>query len=262
MKYTVMTIAGSDSGGGAGIQADLKTILTHNLWGVSVITAITAQNTNEVKKIYRLPLDIIESQFDILIDDFNIKAIKTGMLLNSEIIKLISSKIKDLEIPIIIDPVLKSTTGTQLTENKFIESLCSDLIPYSTIITPNIYEAEIIIKDKISTHSDVESACKKIAQLGPKAVIIKGGHLNEEYSTIFDTLYYNKKFYYYKKIRIKRRFHGLGCTFSTSIACNLSKGYGIVDSVKLAQEYINTVIENSIKVAHGLIPANQKFIWI
>ncbi|MHA1696954.1 MAG: bifunctional hydroxymethylpyrimidine kinase/phosphomethylpyrimidine kinase [Candidatus Helarchaeota archaeon] len=260
MKYTVMSIAGSDSGSGAGIQADLKTIMMHDLWGVCVITSITAQNTKKIKKIYRLPLDIIESQLDALLEDYDIRTIKIGMLLSPEIIELVSNKIKNLGIDIIIDPVMRSTSGTDLIKGDYVSTLCKSLIPYSTMITPNIEEAKILSQIEISNQSDVKEACKKIIELGTKSVIIKGGHINPSISEVFDTLYYSKKFYYFKKKRVKGNFHGLGCTFSSSIACNIAKGYDIVSSVKLSEVFIENVINNSIKIAHGLIPVNQKYI--
>ena len=254
-----MTIAGSDSGGGAGIQADLKTILMHDdCWGICVITAITAQNTQKVKKIFRLPLDIIENQFDTLIEDFDVHAIKTGMLLNSEIIDLISSKINLLQTPLIIDPVMRSTTGTNLSEGDFLESLIGKLIPISTIITPNINEAEILSNISINNHDNVEDACRIIKKLGTKAVLIKGGHLNEKKSDVFDTFYYKEKFYYFKKKRITGNFHGIGCTFSTAIACNLAKDIDIVESVKNSETFIEKVILSSKRFSRGLIPVNQK----
>ena len=260
MKYTVLTIAGSDSGCGAGVQADLKTIQMHDLWGVCVITNITAQNTKEIRKIYRLPLDIIESQFDVLFDDFNIKSIKIGMLHSVEIAELISKKIEGLKIPIVLDPIIKSSTGTLLIENNFLDVLIHKLIPLTTIITPNIKEAEQLSGLNITNQQEIEEACKKIVQYGTKAVIIKGGHLNEDLPFVFDTLYYNKKFYYFKKRRVKKRFHGLGCTFSSSIACNLIKHFDLIEAVKNSEKFMEKVISNSIKITSGLIPVNQKII--
>ncbi|MBD3229685.1 MAG: bifunctional hydroxymethylpyrimidine kinase/phosphomethylpyrimidine kinase [Candidatus Lokiarchaeota archaeon] len=254
----VMTIAGSDSGAGAGIQADLKTIMSNNLYGVSVITAITAQNTLEVKKIYRLPLDIIKSQLDVLLSDFEIGAIKTGMLYSSEIIEIVVNKINSRNIPVVVDPVLRSSTGKSLVEGEFLKSIKEKLIPQTTIITPNLFEAEQLSGVSIITQNDIKDAGEKIIEMGVKAVLIKGGHFNIDKPYVFDTLLYDDKSYFYKKDRIKGEFHGIGCTFSSSIACNLAKGYDILEAIKLSEDYIEKVINNSFKITKGLIPINQK----
>lgn len=255
----VMSIAGSDSGAGAGIQADLKTILVHDLWGVSVITTITAQNTKEINKIYQLPLDIIEGQLDALISDFPIHVIKIGMLYSTEIIEVIFNKLKNLKIPIVLDPILKSTTGKDLITGNYLDVLKNRLIPISSIITPNIMEAEKLSNTHICDLNDVKNACKIIKGIGSDAVLVKGGHLNEEEEEIFDTLYYQGKFYFFRKMRIIGNYHGIGCTFSSSIACNLASGNDLVDSVKLSETYIENVIANSNRVTKGLIPVNQKY---
>lgn len=237
MKMIALTIAGSDSGGGAGIQADLKTFAMQGVHGLSIILALTAQNTREVKSIYELPERFIEEQFRALHDDFEIKAAKTGMLYSEKIIKAVVKNISDY--PLVVDPVIIAESGAPLLKENAINVLKKKLLPKALITTPNIFEAEKLSGIKIESEENMKAACKKIAEFDC-SVVVKGGHLNAR-----DILYHNGRFYEFEGRKIEARFHGAGCSFSASIAANLAKGYELVKAVKNAKEFITKALENA-----------------
>jgi len=220
----VLTIAGSDSSGGAGIQADLKTFSAHGVFGMSVITAVTAQNTQGVFGVQDISVDMIEKQIDAIFDDIKVDALKIGMVSQIETIKAIAGKLRQY-IPenVVIDPVMISKSGYDLLASEAKETLISELLPLATIATPNIPEAEVICGMSIKSLGDMKDAAMKIYSLGAKNVLIKGGHMEDEAT---DVLYDGKEFKYFTTERINtKNTHGTGCTLSSAIASNLAKGY-------------------------------------
>jgi len=244
-----LTIAGSDSGGGAGIQADLKTFSALGVHGSSVITAVTAQNTKEVTAVHNIPLDIIEKQIDAVLSDIGADAVKIGMLSNSEIIITISKKLKNYNVKnIVLDPVMVAASGAKLLENSAIESLKKELIPLASIITPNIPEAEVLVNKKIKTIDDVKNAAKEILKLGCRAVLMKGGHLDINNNQVIDIFYDGKHFIEIKNRKINKTGHGTGCTLSSAIAANIAKGFELKEAVKNAVNYVHNALEKGFKV--------------
>ena len=256
---SVLTIAGSDSCGGAGIQADLKTFLSIGVYGSSVITSITAQNTTKVKNVYNLPLSIIEDQFESVMEDLFIKNIKIGMLSSIDIVVTVEKLISKYPLEnIVLDPVMVSESGCILLENNAISTLKKILIPKVNIITPNIKEAEVLSGININSINDVKNAAFEISKLGPRYIIIKGGHLKGE-----DLLYDSKeniyKIYHGKYINnSKFGYHGTGCTYSSALLSYLELEKSIEDSCKLAKKFVLDGIINAKKVGKGSIPVNQK----
>ena len=261
MKIPVsLTIAGSDSGGGAGIQADLKTFSALGTFGCSVITAVTAQNTTGVYGIHEVPIDIIESQIDAVINDLNPNVIKTGMLASIEVIKLISEKIRSSKTSnIVVDPVMIAKGGDKLIQDNAIGHLISELLPLSRVVTPNIPEAEVLSKIAINNVKDIESAAKIIHSMGPDFVVIKGGHSNDSKSN--DTIYDGDKFTTLEADRIPAsNTHGTGCTYASAIAAGLAKNYTVERSVEEAKSYVTQAIKNEPGLGNGHGPLNHFFM--
>jgi len=252
----VLTIAGSDSSGGAGIQADLKTFSAHGVFGMSVITAVTAQNTQGVFGVQDISVDMIEKQIDAIFDDIKVDALKIGMVSQIETIKAIAGKLRQY-IPenVVIDPVMISKSGYDLLASEAKETLISELLPLATIATPNIPEAEVISGMSIKSLGDMKDAAMKIYSLGAKNVLIKGGHMEDEAT---DVLYDGKEFKYFTTERINtKNTHGTGCTLSSAIASNLAKGYTVEESVANAKDYITTAIKHSLSIGKGVGPTNH-----
>jgi hydroxymethylpyrimidine/phosphomethylpyrimidine kinase len=257
MRYfgKALTIAGSDSGGGAGIQADLKTFQAFNVYGASVITAITAQNTYEIKTIHEIPSEIVGFQIDAVMEDIGADAVKTGMLFSQDIIEKVSEKIIFYNFKnLVVDPVMISKAKIRLLSSYAEESFIKHIIPLSLILTPNIYEAEVLSGISINDLLDVEKSAKLIYELGPKYVLIKGGHLEGNYST--DILYDGKEFHSFKTERvITDNTHGLGCTLSSAITANLASGKELIDAINISRKYIFTALkEASQKIGKGKGP--------
>ena len=253
-----LTIAGSDSGGGAGIQADLKTFTAHKVYGASVITSVTAQNTKGVIGIHDLPAVFVEKQIESVIGDIGFDSIKIGMLSNKEIIELVSKKISELNLEnIVLDTVMVATSGDKLLKDDSINALKTDLIPLVDIITPNIYEAELLTKLKISSLDDMKDAATHLIKLNCNYVLVKGGHLkNSDFS--IDILYDGNRFDEFKSKRIDtKNTHGTGCTYSSAIAANLAKGLNIQKSVENAKKYVTEAISNSFNIGKGNGPLNH-----
>jgi hydroxymethylpyrimidine/phosphomethylpyrimidine kinase len=255
----VCTIAGSDSGGGAGIQADLKAISANGGFGTSVITAITAQNTKEVVKAQQISIRLIKSQFDAIFSDFNISAIKTGMLANVSVINIVAELIKRYKCNnYVLDPVMISKSGYNLLEKEAIDALQNELFPLATLITPNIYEAQVLSNMEIVTLKDVEIAGNILLEKGVSAVLIKGGHLLSEKAT--DTLIMpNYTEYFPGKWIETKNTHGTGCTYSAAIATHLAKGMTLIDAVATSKEYISEAISNGLELGNGSGPTDHFF---
>ena len=252
----VLTIAGSDSGGGAGIQADLKTFCAHGVYGMSVIVAVTAQNTQKVIDVQDIDPDIIEKQIDAVFEDIGCDAVKIGMISRIESIKTVSKKLKKYKPKsIVLDPVMISKSGYPLINPNAVETLVHELIPLATVVTPNIPEAEKISGIKIKTIEDMKEAAEVIYKIGPKSVLVKGGHLVNDAT---DILYDGKDITYIKSERINtKNTHGTGCTLSSAIASNLALGMDIKEAVREAKKYITTAIRHSLSIGKGVGPTNH-----
>lgn len=272
-----LTIAGSDSSGGAGIQTDLKAFNICEVFGTSVITCVTAQNTKGVQMIEPLSLEIITAQLESVLSDLRPTAIKTGILYSAEIIEIITNGLKTYQkstintgekqqFKLVVDPVMLATTGMALTSsaenlNKFINTLKSSLFPLATVITPNIPEAESILGWKIKTQDDMRRACEELYKFGSKYVLLKGGHLLNENETNNITseavdILYNGDFQIYKKSRHLKDVHGTGCTFAALITGYLSRGFDVPQAVKNAKEMITKCIQSSLIVGGGVEVVN------
>jgi len=252
----ILTIAGSDSGGGAGIQADLKTITVMGGFGMSVITALTAQNTIGVQGVHEVPIDFIEKQFDSVATDIGIDGAKTGMLATSKILQVVAKKIREYKIEkLVVDPVMTAKGGASLIENEARQSLKDELLPLALVVTPNISEAEILSEISISSIDDMKKAAEIIFGFGAKNVIIKGGHLSGD---AVDILYDGNTFHEFTSERINtKNTHGTGCTYSAAIATGLAKGESVFQAVKNAKEYITSAIRFSLSIGRGHGPTNH-----
>ncbi|RDY22788.1 bifunctional hydroxymethylpyrimidine kinase/phosphomethylpyrimidine kinase [Romboutsia maritimum] len=255
-KIPTLTIAGSDSSGGAGIQADLKTFSAIGTYGMSVITAITAQNTQGVFEVEELSKKIIRKQIEVVFEDITPKAVKIGMVSSPEIILEIVNSLKNYNLEyLVVDPVMISKSGYSLLRPQAKENLMKYLIPMAYIITPNIPEAEEITGMKVNNIDDMKIVGEKILELGPKYVLMKGGHLDGD---AIDVLIGEDIFEIYKSKRIDRKnTHGTGCTLSSAITSHLALGYGIKESIKLSKEYITQAIKYSFDIGHGVGPVQH-----
>ena len=254
---TALTIAGSDSSGGAGIQADIKSMSANGVFAMSVITAITAQNTIGVFGIEDISPEMIKSQIKVIFDDIKVDAVKIGMVSKIESIKAISEALKEIKDlpPIVLDPVMVSTSGYKLLSEDAKETLIKELFPLSTLITPNLPEVEEILGIKIEDLEDMKEASKKLKKLGTKYVLIKGGHLKNDAT---DLLFDGENFIYFKEQKINtNNTHGTGCTLSSAIAANLAKGMSIEEAVRESKEYITLAIKHGFKIGHGVGPTNH-----
>lgn len=249
-----LTIAGSDSGGGAGIQADLKTFAALGVYGMSAITAVTAQNTVGVSAVQPIDAEVVREQIRAVVSDIGVDAVKTGMLYTSEIIEAVADELKGIEAPVVIDPVMVAKSGSRLLKEDAEEALIKKMLPLATIVTPNLNEAARLAGMSIKNLDDAEEAARKIASLGPKAVVVKGGHLELDESV--DTLYYNGVVRRYVGKRVVGGTHGTGCTFASAIAAFLAKGYDIFSAVDEAKRFVSDAILYSPKVGKGVAPVS------
>lgn len=252
----VLTIAGSDSCGGAGIQADLKTFSAHKVYGMSIITAVTAQNTQGVFAVHDIPADMIKKQIEVIFDDIHVDAVKIGMVSKTETIKAIADTLSKYSVQnLVIDPVMVSKSGFHLLQPEAKEALINYLLPMATLVTPNLPEAEVITGLKISTLEDMKKSADLIRKIGPKYVLIKGGHLDGEAT---DILYDGNEFIYYNSPRINtKNTHGTGCTLSSAIASNLGNGLPMKEAIEKAKLYITGAIENSFPIGKGVGPVHH-----
>jgi hydroxymethylpyrimidine/phosphomethylpyrimidine kinase len=243
-----LTIAGSDSVGGAGIQADIKAMGSLDVHGVCVVTAVTAQNTCEVSEIFPVPGEIIEAQFRSVVRDCKIGAVKTGMLYSAETAKLVAELLEEHEVPLIIDPVLTAGVGGPLAENGLAEAICNHLMPLCELITPNKYEAETLSGIEINNEYDATLACELIGKEG-SSVYLKGGHIDTK--KVVDYLYLSSQIKKYEYPRLNRSGHGSGCTLSSFITANCAKGMNIASSVVKSRELIQRSIETQYAIGKG-----------
>ncbi|WP_069790121.1 bifunctional hydroxymethylpyrimidine kinase/phosphomethylpyrimidine kinase [Cyanobacterium sp. IPPAS B-1200] len=264
MKTAVaLTIAGSDSGGGAGVQADLKTFAFNYVHGTSVITCLTAQNTKTVTEVMAVSSDMVKAQFEAVISDIKVDALKTGMLFNEEIISTVADCIKTWGGKnILIDPVMVSRTGAQLIDNEAVEAMKSLLFPQALMLTPNLYEAQLLSGISITSIDDMKQAATKIYDLGVKTVLIKGGAAQGENKGI-DVFFDGQD---YTVIQIKAvdtlNNHGTGCSLGAAITAHLALGKSLPRAIASAKEYVTTALEYSLEIGSGCGPIGHFFPMI
>jgi hydroxymethylpyrimidine kinase / phosphomethylpyrimidine kinase / thiamine-phosphate diphosphorylase len=258
LLHSALSIAGSDSSGGAGIQADIKTMSALGIYSCTVITALTAQSTSNVDYILPLGAQIIKKQIKSVLSDIPINAIKIGMVYNNEIITAVSHVLNHSKIPIVLDPIISAGTGAQLLQKEFVKDFKSKLVPICDVITPNIHEAETLSEFKIKTEKDIRNAASKIQELGAKNVIVKGGHFRNDNETIVDiVLDEHGKFTVFKNPRMKIvETHGSGCNFSAAVTSFLALKYPVINACFLANKYVHRSILKTVKIGKG-IPVNN-----
>jgi hydroxymethylpyrimidine/phosphomethylpyrimidine kinase len=254
-----LTIAGSDSGGGAGIQADLKTFAALGVYGMSAITAITAQNTQGVCDAYDLPIALIEEQIDAVLEDIGADATKTGMLSSPAIIEAVAKQVQKWQLRLVVDPVMVAKGGAPLLQPAAVETLRTTLLPLATVVTPNLPEAEVLTQQRIETIEDMRAAARTIHELGPQHVIIKGGHrIAEPVDVYFDGTHFHEL----HAVRIETpHTHGTGCTFSAAITALLARGWSVAEAVTRAKRYVTEAIRNAPGLGHGHGPIDHFWLW-
>ncbi|MEM0090031.1 MAG: bifunctional hydroxymethylpyrimidine kinase/phosphomethylpyrimidine kinase [Nitrososphaerota archaeon] len=254
-RARALTVAGSDSGGGAGIQADLKTFAALGVHGMCAITAITAQNTVGVYAVQDIDVDVIRSQIRAVVEDIGVDAVKTGMLHTSQIIDAVAEELSKLSKPIVVDPVMIAKSGAELLREDAVKSLIEKMLPIATVLTPNAMEASKLVGFAVKTLEDAKRAAKRIAEMGPKAVVVKGGHIDTEKSA--DTLYCDGEFKILESPRIDtKNTHGTGCVFASAIAAELAKGSDVISAVSQAKQFVLNAIRNGISIGRGHGPVN------
>ena len=244
---SALTIAGSDSGGGAGIQADLKTFAAHAVHGLSAIAALTAQNTRGVSAVHVPPVDFLKAQIDSCFDDFHIGAIKLGMLANAEVIRVVADALEYYLVPpagcpMVLDPVMVATSGAKLLEDRAITALRNGLLPRAAILTPNIPEAEQVLESRIRNLDDMYVAARNLLRMGPHAVLLKGGHLDDGGDVIDFYLDVHGSSHVFSHPRLEVDAHGTGCTLASAIAANLSRDMSMADACAAASDYIHAAL--------------------
>lgn len=263
--YRALTIAGSDSGGGAGIQADLKTFSALQCYGMSAVTALTAQNTQKVEDVYAVPPDFVRKQIQAIVNDIGVDAIKIGMLNSAEIVQAAVKEILELtNVKLVVDPVMVAKSGDKLLQDSAIEVLKEQLLPLSDIITPNIPEAEVLTGQTIDNDEDMKTAGMELLELGPKSVVVKGGHADLQTRDSADLLItmqngsVEMQWLTGKRIETSNT-HGTGCTYSSAMAAYLARGFEITEAVQRAKTYINKAIRTgaSYKIGQGHGPVHH-----
>jgi len=251
-----MTIAGSDSGGGAGVEADLKTFSALGVYGTCVITAITAQNTRGVYDIFCAPPELVKRQIEVVLEDISVGAAKTGMIYSEQITEVVSEILKRYKLRVVVDPVFRAGTGAPLISEKAKKTLIRLIVPQACVVTPNIPEAEEIADTRIENLEDAKKAAQRIAGLGAEAVVVKGGHLKPKERKVYDVLYSGGTLKVFEKPRLEVESHGSGCVFSAAITAYLALGEGLVEAVGEAEEFMETSIKHSLMVGRGRVPVN------
>ena len=255
---TALTIAGSDSSGGAGIQADIKTMTMNNVFAMSAITALTAQNTQGVKGILESSPEFLKSQLDCIFEDIFPDAVKIGMVSSGELIEVIAERLVHYDAKnIVVDPVMVATSGSNLMKTDAVEKLAKLLFPIATVITPNIPEGEVLSEIKIESEEDMLKAARKIGDKYDVAVLLKGGHSINDAN---DLLYEDGEFTWFKGSRIENpNTHGTGCTLSSAIASNLAKGFDLKESIRRAKDYISDALGAMLDLGKGSGPMAHNF---
>lgn len=257
--YKVLTIAGSDCSGGAGIQADIKTITAHGMYAMSAITSLTAQNTTGVYGVYDSTPEFLANQLDCIFTDIKPDAVKIGMVSDKALIKTIAEKLKEYNAEnIVFDPVMVSTSGSRLLKEDAINVLVNELMPLARLITPNLDEVEVLLGREIKTVDEMRIASKELGEKYNCGVLVKGGHLDEKAT---DVLFDKNEFYEFTSERIHtKNTHGTGCTLSSAIACNIAKGCSLDESVKNAKDYLTGALKDGLDLGKGNGPVNHCYM--
>jgi hydroxymethylpyrimidine/phosphomethylpyrimidine kinase len=253
-----LTIAGSDSGGGAGIQADLKTFAAFGVYGTSAITAVTAQNTLGVTGVQEIDLDVIAAQIDAVVTDIGVDVVKTGMLSSAAITSLVAEKARQHRFPaLVVDPVMIAASGARLLKQEAVNTIRNELLPQATVVTPNIPEAVVLADMEINDRAEMETAARRIHAMGPQFVVVKGGHLeSSEHSD--DILFDGHDFIIFPGKRIHTTSnHGTGCTFASAVASGIAHGRDVQQAVAGAKSYVTAAIANAFPVGSGHGPLNH-----
>lgn len=250
MNRTVMSIAGWDPSAGAGLGADLKTISAFGLYGVGVVTSVTAQNTQGVQAIYDLPMEFVAQQIESLVEDIDVHAVKIGMLGTARAVNIVATLIQTLKLPnVVVDPVLKSSSGTALLEKKAISVLKEKLFPLARVVTPNLAEASNLAGSRVSDIASMKKAAQALQRMGPETAVVTGGAIG---GRAVDVLYDGKSFSIYDANRLETtNTHGAGCTFSAAIACRLAQGSSIEDAVDGAKRFVLRSMDHPYRIGKG-----------
>ena len=258
---SALTIAGSDSGGGAGIQADLKTFAALGVYGTSALTAITAQNTVAVTAVHEMPTDIIAAQIEAVISDIGADAVKTGMLSSSAIVEVVARELKRHRVErLVVDPVMVAKSGDSLLKDEAVAALRTQLLPLALVVTPNVPEAEVLTGMTITSQDDMRRAAEMIVGMGARGVVVKGGHMAGPATDLF---YDGSRFQEFTAPRIETvNTHGTGCTFASAVAAGLARDMSVLDAVAQAKEYVTEAIRRSFPIGQGHGPLNHFYkLW-
>ncbi|OKP77128.1 hydroxymethylpyrimidine/phosphomethylpyrimidine kinase [Paenibacillus sp. P3E] len=257
--FKALTIAGSDSGGGAGIQADLKTFQELGVYGMSALTAVTAQNTLGVQGVYPLEADAVTAQLDSIGTDLTPDAVKTGMLFSSGLILAVAEKVSQYGWDhLVVDPVMVAKGGSPLLQQEAVQALIRYLLPLALAVTPNIPEAEILSGMKISGMADRETAARLIHAMGPRYVMLKGGHVDEDSHMVTDLVFDGEKFTYWESPRVATQHtHGTGCTYSAALTAELAQHKTVPEAIQTAKAFIHAAIEDGLNIGSGYGPTNH-----
>lgn len=256
MLATALTIAGSDSGGGAGIQADLKTFAALNVYGMSAITAITAQNTCGVSAVQGIDPDIVAAQIRAVTTDIGVSAAKTGMLFSADIIRAVARTVQDVRLPfLVVDPVMVATSGDRLLQQAAEDSMRQDIMPLATVITPNLAEAEVLVGRKVASLDDMRAAAEHLLAAGARAVVVKGGHAIAKATDVF---FDGQRMELLQSEVIETsNTHGTGCTLSAAICAYLARGATLYEAVRRAKTYITGALRHSLSIGQGSGPVGH-----
>ncbi len=254
-----LTIAGSDSGGGAGIQADLKTFAALGVFGTSAVTAITAQNTLGVTAVAEVPIEVISDQIDAVVSDIGIDVVKTGMLSSAQIVECVVEAVERLELaPLVVDPVMIAATGAQLLQDDAVESVRNQLVPQASVVTPNVPEAETLTGVEIESVEDMELAGGELVMMGANAAVVKGGHFDDGTGRVNDVLVTKEGARTFTTLRIDTTSnHGTGCTFASAVAAHLAHGLELEPAVEMSQRYVWNAMANAESIGGGQGPLNH-----
>jgi hydroxymethylpyrimidine/phosphomethylpyrimidine kinase len=254
---TALTIAGSDSGGGAGIQADLKTFAAHGVYGTSAIAALTAQNTQAVLGVFAVPPDFVVAQIDAVASDIAVHAVKTGMLATPGVVEAVAGALARWAFAhVVVDPVMVAKSGDQLLAEEAVQSVRRDLIPRASVITPNRMEAEVLLGRSVRTRDDARDAARRLVDLGAGAAVLKGGHFDDV--DVVDLLFDGSAFHEFRHPRQQTRHtHGTGCTFAASLAANLALGHALPDAVQQTTDYVAGAIAHGLAIGKGHGPLDH-----
>ncbi|MEL6347437.1 MAG: bifunctional hydroxymethylpyrimidine kinase/phosphomethylpyrimidine kinase [Myxococcota bacterium] len=258
-----LTIAGSDSGGGAGIQADIKSMEANGVFATSVLTALTAQNTREVRAVFEVPTDFIAAQIDTVFDDFAVGVVKTGMLSSSSIIDVVAGRLvaRASGVPLVVDPVMISKGGYPLLAASAVDALIARLLPLADVVTPNAHEATALTGVSVVDESSAREAARILVDRGPRAALVKGGHVNAG-DEVLDVLFDGSDFSVFRAARIDtQNTHGTGCTTASAIAANLAKGHDLVEAISRTRRYISGAIAGALSIGGGHGPTDHFYAF-